>query len=157
MSTRKQRWCWQEGAGGPTGWVLDPPLSMWEWFGWYPDPLIRGEFKKNRTWCLRLTDSNFLQTCIGHDLGWVNWCMQHQEVHRLGSHARSFWLQATLVFAMSIPFFHWMIRCTKVLRKEHAVITRKHDSSLKFCNTLTKPASKFGSGWQLTWYKHQYN
>ncbi len=35
---------------------------------------------------LRSIVSNFLQTCIGHDLGWVNWCMQHQEVHRLGSH-----------------------------------------------------------------------
>ena len=22
--------CWQEAAGGPMGWVLDPPLSMWE-------------------------------------------------------------------------------------------------------------------------------
>ena len=32
----------QEGAGGPKrwvldGWVLDPPLSMWEWLGWYSE------------------------------------------------------------------------------------------------------------------------
>ncbi len=25
--------------------------------------------------------SNFLQNFMGHDLGWVNWCMQHQEAH----------------------------------------------------------------------------
>ncbi len=27
--------CWQEAAGGLTGWVLDPPLCIWEWLGWY--------------------------------------------------------------------------------------------------------------------------
>ena len=29
--------CWQEAAGGPTGSVLDPPLSTWEWLGWYSE------------------------------------------------------------------------------------------------------------------------
>ncbi len=29
--------CWQEAAGRPTGWVLDPPLSIWEWLGWYSE------------------------------------------------------------------------------------------------------------------------
>ena len=29
--------CWQEAAGGPMGCVLDPPLSTWEWLGWYSE------------------------------------------------------------------------------------------------------------------------
>ena len=111
------------------------PFFSHRWMFWY----ITGWVKPVVLSIIQLSGivSNFLQTCIGHDLRWVKLCMQHQEVHRLGSHALSFSLQSPLVFAMSIPFFHWMIRCAKVLRKEHAVITRKHDSSLKFCNTLT--------------------
>ncbi len=34
-------------------------------------------------WGLKGLLSNFIQTSIGNDHGWVIWCVQHQEVHRL--------------------------------------------------------------------------
>ena len=48
-----------------------------------------------RLWTLRGLLSNFIQTCIGYNLRWVNWCMQHQEVHRLGRHKLSFYVLHT--------------------------------------------------------------
>ncbi len=72
------------------------PSEHAEPVGYHLDSSEYRNVRKNISWqlyvqwkMLRLLRGvlfNFLQTCMGHDLGWVNWCMQHQVAHRLGSH-----------------------------------------------------------------------
>ena len=50
------------------------------------------EHKKKFVASLRCIATNIDHSCKGHDLRWVIWCIQHLEVHRLGSSALTFYL-----------------------------------------------------------------
>ncbi len=98
--------CWQEAAGGPTGWVLDPPLSMWEWLGWYSEASLWAGLDSEKFMSILETkrmDSNASE----YDLN-------HCHMEKGGSKYQPRPRQAALFqhIVLTVQWFQSLFRCT---------------------------------------------